>query len=89
MPELPEVEAVRRELEPVVRGARIADVVLHRNGLRRLFPATLREDLVGRTILGLDRRGKYLLAPLSSDPVLSQVAQEVEESTIRMIDAAR
>ena len=70
MPELPEVEAVRRELDPIVRGARISDVVLYRDGLRRPFPATLRDDLAGRTILGLDRRGKYLLATLSSGDVL-------------------
>lgn len=70
MPELPEVEAVRRELEPVLRGARIADVVLYRDGLRRKFPAAFRESLIDRTVRSLDRRGKYLLAPLSSGDVL-------------------
>lgn len=70
MPELPEVEAVRLELEPVLRGARIVDVVLHRDGLRRKFPSTFRDALVDQTIRALERRGKYVLAPLSSGEVL-------------------
>jgi len=70
MPELPEVEAVRRELEPVMSGARITGVVLYRDGLRRPFPENLREELVGQTVLSMDRRGKYLLAPLSSGTTL-------------------
>ncbi len=70
MPELPEVEAVRLELAPVMDGARIADVVLYRAGLRRAFPENLRDNLVGQTVERLDRRGKYLLAPLSSGATL-------------------
>lgn len=70
MPELPEVEAVRRELAPVLRGARIANVVLYRDGLRRKFPLDFRESLIGQTVRALDRRGKYLLAHLSSTDVL-------------------
>lgn len=70
MPELPEVEAVRRELAPVLCGARIADVVLYRDGLRRKFPAAFREGLIDLTVRSLDRRGKYLLAQLSSGDVL-------------------
>ncbi|MFN7983477.1 MAG: bifunctional DNA-formamidopyrimidine glycosylase/DNA-(apurinic or apyrimidinic site) lyase [Vicinamibacterales bacterium] len=70
MPELPEVESVRRELEPVMSGARISEVVLYRDGLRRAFPENLRDELVGCTIKRVDRRGKYLLAPLSSGTTL-------------------
>ena len=70
MPELPEVEAVRRELEPVLRGARIAEVVLYREGLRRPFPLTFRDGLVEQTVRALERRGKYLLAWLTSGDVL-------------------
>lgn len=70
MPELPEVEAVRRELAPVMKGGRIAGVVLYREGLRRPFPENLADSLVGQTILRVDRRGKYLLAPLSSGSTL-------------------
>jgi formamidopyrimidine-DNA glycosylase len=70
VPELPEVEAVRRELAPVLAGARIARVSLRRSGLRRPFPPRLAARLHGRTINGLARRGKYLLAGLSSGDTL-------------------
>lgn len=90
MPELPEVEAVRRELEPVLRGARIADVVLYRDGLRRPFPATFRDDLVDRTVRALERRGKYLLAQLSSGGVLvMHLGMSGSFRVERALDAAR
>ena len=70
MPELPEVEAVRRTLEPVMRGARIVRVVLRRKDLRRPFPAGFAIGLEGRRIRSVDRRGKYLLVELDSGDVL-------------------
>lgn len=70
MPELPEVEAVRRELEPVMRGARIVEVVLRRADLRRPFPRDFAKRLTGRTIASVDRRAKYLVVPLSSGETL-------------------
>ena len=70
MPELPEVEHVRRELDPVLRGQRITRVVLHRENLRRPFPAGFVARLEGATINELTRRGKYLLAALSSGETL-------------------
>ena len=70
MPELPEVEAVRRRLEPAVRGARIERVVLGRKNLRRLFPRAFASRLAGRRIRSVDRRGKYLLVALDSGDTL-------------------
>jgi len=70
MPELPEVETVRRGLAPVMEGARFARVELHRADLRWPFPKDFTKRLTGQTILGLGRRAKYLLADLSSDEVL-------------------
>jgi formamidopyrimidine-DNA glycosylase len=70
VPELPEVEHVRRELDPVLRGQRITRVVLHRENLRRPFPAGFVARLEGATIDALTRRGKYLLAALSSGETL-------------------
>src|SRR5215210_5787235 len=70
MPELPEVEAVRRELQPVMEGARFEAVLTNRPDLRTAFPADFAERLEGRTVRSLERRGKYLLANLSSDEVL-------------------
>jgi formamidopyrimidine-DNA glycosylase len=70
MPELPEVEAVRRQLEPVMQGTRFARVIVRREGLRRPFPARFASRLRGTTVRSLTRRGKYLLAELSSGETL-------------------
>lgn len=61
MPELPEVETVRRGLQPVLEGARIERVQLARAGLRYPFPADFASRLDGRRVLRLGRRSKYLL----------------------------
>ncbi len=61
MPELPEVETVRRGLEPAMSGRTIAKVELHRSGLRVPFPDNLATILKGRAVLRLTRRAKYLL----------------------------
>ena len=70
MPELPEVEAVRRVLEPVMQGAKFASVVTNRPNLRTPFPADFAARLEGHTVRSLDRRGKYLLAALSTNEIL-------------------
>jgi formamidopyrimidine-DNA glycosylase len=64
MPELPEVETVRRGLEPVLAGARLIRVEARRPDLRFPFPEGFVQRLVGARIEGLDRRAKYLLARL-------------------------
>ena len=66
MPELPEVETVRRGLEPVLEGARLTRVRQNRPDLRFPFPERFVERLDGATVLRLDRRAKYLLFPLST-----------------------
>jgi formamidopyrimidine-DNA glycosylase len=66
MPELPEVETVRRGLEPHLVGQRIVDVVLNRADLRFPFPDGFAKTLSGATVTTLDRRGKYLLAHLNT-----------------------
>ena len=66
MPELPEVETVRRGLEPWLAGARIEKVTLNRKDLRFPFPRGLRQKLEGATIESVGRRAKYLLFRLSS-----------------------
>jgi formamidopyrimidine-DNA glycosylase len=70
MPELPEVETVRRGLEPAMVGARIVAVEQRRPDLRFPFPARFAARLTGRDITSLGRRAKYLLADLSSGEVL-------------------
>ncbi len=66
MPELPEVETVRRGLEPVLAGARLTRVHQNRPDLRFPFPERFVERLEGATVERLDRRAKYLLFPLST-----------------------
>ncbi|MBD1548278.1 bifunctional DNA-formamidopyrimidine glycosylase/DNA-(apurinic or apyrimidinic site) lyase [Roseibium aggregatum] len=70
MPELPEVETVRRGLAPTMEGARIVRLDQNRPDLRFPFPADFKARLEGRTITALSRRSKYLLADLSSGDVL-------------------
>ncbi len=70
MPELPEVETVRRGLEPAMVGARFVKVEQRRPDLRIPFPERFVERLTGRTVTALGRRAKYLLADLSSGEVL-------------------
>lgn len=69
MPELPEVETVRRGLDPFLRGARIETVTLYRENLRFAFPQGFATALAGQTIETLDRRAKYLLFTLSGGAV--------------------
>ena len=66
MPELPEVETVRRGLEPVLVGASLTRVRQNRPDLRFPFPDRFVERLEGATVERIDRRAKYLLAALST-----------------------
>ncbi|MGZ3411396.1 MAG: bifunctional DNA-formamidopyrimidine glycosylase/DNA-(apurinic or apyrimidinic site) lyase [Xanthobacteraceae bacterium] len=70
MPELPEVETVRRGLEPAMEGARFVKVEARRPDLRFPLPKNFVARLEGQTVRGLGRRAKYLLAELSSGEVL-------------------
>ncbi len=66
MPELPEVETVRRGLLPVMEDAVIARAEVNRPDLRFPLPERMAERLTGARVLGLRRRSKYILADLSS-----------------------
>ena len=66
MPELPEVETVRRGLAPAMVGQRFARVSLRRPNLRFPFPPDFSKRLEGRTVTDLQRRAKYLTAHLDS-----------------------
>lgn len=70
MPELPEVETVRRGLEPVLVGNAFARVEQRRPDLRFPLPKRFGARLEGRTVEALDRRAKYLLARLDDGEVL-------------------
>ncbi len=67
MPELPEVETVRRGLAPALVGATIRRVELRRHDLRVPFPHRFAVRLQGRRVLDLRRRAKYLIADLDDE----------------------
>ncbi len=70
MPELPEVETVRRGLAPVLDGARLVRVRINRPDLRFPLPEGFVQRLTGARIGTLERRAKYLLAPLDRGDTL-------------------
>jgi formamidopyrimidine-DNA glycosylase len=72
MPELPEVETIRRQLEPEITGQRIvAAEVIDERWTRPEPPADVERALAGRTIERVERRGKYLLLHLEGDRTLA------------------
>ncbi len=70
MPELPEVETVRRGLVPKLVGRRIVRLIQRRRDLRVPLPAKFAKRVEGRTVLAIDRRAKYLLLRLDDGNTL-------------------
>jgi formamidopyrimidine-DNA glycosylase len=70
MPELPEVETVRRGLARVMEGRVLTRVVVNRPDLRWPLPAHFAERITGRTVQALGRRAKYLTLELSGGDIL-------------------
>lgn len=70
MPELPEVETVRRGLQPALEGAQIVRAQVNRADLRWPFPEQMSERLQGARVNGLRRRSKYILADLDTGETL-------------------
>ena len=70
MPELPEVETVRRGLQPAMEGSKIIRAEARRKDLRFPFQKDFVTRLAGQTVTGLGRRAKYLMADLISGDVL-------------------
>jgi formamidopyrimidine-DNA glycosylase len=70
VPELPEVETIRRGIEPHVVGRTIRRVVVRDRRLRWPIPKTFARQLTGRRIRAVQRRGKYLLLDLGEGRVI-------------------
>jgi formamidopyrimidine-DNA glycosylase len=70
MPELPEVETVRRGLQPAMEGSKILKAEARRKDLRFPFQKDFIARLEGQVVTGLGRRAKYLMADLASGDVL-------------------
>ena len=67
MPELPEVETVRKGLERYLQGRTFRQVILRRDGLRFPFPKNLAATLTGKTVQKVERRAKYLLIHMTDN----------------------
>lgn len=67
MPELPEVETVRRGLLPVLEGRTIVRASAYRPDLRFPLPKDLGDVVSGKTVIGIERRAKYLLMRLGDE----------------------
>src|SRR5687767_12376078 len=88
MPELPEVETVRRQLEPEVVGRTIAEAeVLDERWTRPELPARVEEALAGRTIESVGRRGKYLVVGLNDRSALVMHLRMTGNLLIRPADS--
>ncbi len=71
MPELPEVETIKRELSPYITGRRFTDIdIRDAKPIKKPAVNEFRRQLTGRTVTSLERRGKYLIFRLSSGFVL-------------------
>src|SRR5262249_27639940 len=70
MPELPEVETVRRGLEPALVGHALMRVTVNRGDLRVAFPPRFAERLAGPRVLRMRRRAQYLLLDFENDETL-------------------
>src|SRR5436309_14658514 len=70
MPELPEVETVKRGLQPTVEGRRLTSVETRRGDLRAPFPEDFENRLTGRRVQRLWRRAKYIMADLDGGETL-------------------
>ena len=70
MPELPEVETIRRGLLPVMEGRLITNAAVNRPDLRWPFPVGMADRLTGKRVNTLRRRSKYILADLDSGETL-------------------
>ena len=70
MPELPEVEVTRLGIQPHLEGERITDALIIDGRLRWPVPRNLRTVLLGQTLRGIERRGKYLLLQMDQGHLL-------------------
>ena len=76
MPELPEVETVRRGLERLIVGRTITDVEIKVPKMIKLDSKVFKQELIGETFSAVKRRGKYLLLELSDKVIISHLRME-------------
>lgn len=84
MPELPEVETVRRGITPHIEGAKVKAVVIRHPTLRWPIPRELPQLLTGKKVQRIERRAKYLLLHFSNGVLILHLGMS---GTLRVIDA--
>jgi len=72
MPELPEIEIVKRSLFKMINKAKIIDVKINNKNLRYKIPHTFSKRLIGERILKISRRSKYLIFHFKKKLLLTQ-----------------
>ena len=77
MPELPEVEIIRRGIEPLVLGKTITGVAVRNPNLRQRVPRKLARTLVGQRVKRLVRRGKYLLFEFDTGSLIVHLGMSI------------
>lgn len=73
MPELPEVETIRRGLIPQMQGVFVNTLILRREGLRYAFPKNFAKDFCHKPILAIKRRGKYLIFQTNENALIAHL----------------
>jgi len=85
MPELPEVETTRLGLSPRLQGLRLQTLTVRNPRLRWLVPQDLAAQLDGKTLIGIARRGKYLLFDFGA---VTQIVHLGMSGSLRLVDSA-
>ena len=86
MPELPEVEIVKRSLFKMINKAKIIDVKIYNRNLRYKIPLTFRKNLIGEKFLKISRRSKYLIFYFKRKILLAHLGMSGKILVIRESD---
>ena len=78
MPELPEIEIVKKSLSKIINNAKIVDIKINNRNLRYQIPSTFSKDLIGEKILSISRKSKYLIFNLKKKIATSSSWHEWE-----------
>ena len=86
MPELPEIEILKRSLSKMIKSSKIVDVKIINKNLRYKIPHTFSKNLIGEKILRISRRSKYLILHLNKKILLAHLGMSGKILTMREKD---
>jgi len=87
MPELPEIEIVKRSLNKMINKAKIIDIKINNKNLRYKIPSTFSKHLIGEKILGISRRSKYLIFHFEKKLLLAHLGMSGKLLLMRSYDS--